>query len=75
MAKITPPLGATLGCGCRIVFREGTGESPVLVVVEEKASGCQIGLHVTSLPIYDHRSALRPPTRLGPPLQPDYEDN
>jgi hypothetical protein len=46
----------------------------VLVVVEEKASGCQIAMHVTSLPIYDHRSALRPPTRLGPPLQPDWED-
>lgn len=74
MSKATPPQGATLSCGCRIDFREGSGESPVLVVVSAKAAGCPIALHVEGLPIYDHRSALRPPTRIGPPLQPDWED-
>ena len=75
MAKVTPPAGATLGCGCRVGFRAGSGQSPVLVVVDVKAPGCLVALHVAGLPIYDHRSALRPPTRNGPPLQPDYEDS
>lgn len=68
------PLSATLACGCRLSFREGSDVSPVIVVIEEKASGCNLALHVTGLPVYDHRSALRPPTRVGPPLQPDFED-
>jgi hypothetical protein len=46
----------------------------VLIVVEEKGAGCGLAFHVTDIAIYDHRSALRPPTRFGPPLQPDFED-
>jgi len=68
------PRTATLACGCRLAFREGTAESPVLIIVKEKAAGCGLAFHVTDIPIYDHRSALRPPTRFGPPLQPDFED-
>jgi hypothetical protein len=68
------PETATLACGCQLSFRDGVAGSPVLVVVERKAPGCGVALHVSGVPVYDHRSALRPPTRFGPPLQPDFED-
>ena len=68
------PLSARLACGCRLSFREGSDLSPVIVVIEDKAPTCTMALHVPGLPVYDHRSALRPPTRFGPPLQPDFED-
>ena len=71
---MSAPLTATLSCGCRLSFREGSDLSPVIVVVEQKAAFCTLALHVPGQPVYDHRSALRPPTRLGPPLQPDFED-
>jgi hypothetical protein len=66
---------ARLACGCRIGFREGVEGSPVTVVVEEKAPGCTLNLHVTNLPVFDHREALRTPTRLLPPLEEDYEES
>ena len=72
--ELKTPRGATLACGCRLVFREGVAESPVLVMIEQKAAGCGVSFHVSGVPIFDHRSALRPPTRFGPPLQPDFED-
>ncbi len=68
------PAGAELACGCRAVFRPGTDESPVLVVIDRKSEACGLALHVAGLPVYDRRAALRPPTRIGPPLQPDFED-
>jgi len=68
------PTTVSLACGCRASFRPGTEGSPVLVVIDRKAEACGISLHVAGLPVYDRRSALRPPTRFGPPLQPDYED-
>jgi hypothetical protein len=46
----------------------------VLVVIERKSEACSMALHVAGLPVYDRRAALRPPTRVGPPLQPDFED-
>ncbi len=55
---------ARLACGCRIAFREGVEGSPVTVVVDEKGTCCVMSLHVRDLPLYDHREALRPPTRL-----------
>ena len=58
---------ARLACGCRIAFREGVEGSPVTVVVEEKSSACTLPLHVSNLPVFDYREALRPSTRLGPP--------
>jgi hypothetical protein len=65
---------ATLTCGCTAGFRSGVEGSPVTVVIERKADGCQIGIHVSGLPVYDHREALRPSTRLMPPVHSDYED-
>ena len=67
------PLKAQLACGCDVGFREGVEGSPVTVVVMRKAEGCPISSHVAGLPIYDHREALRPSTRLGPKIQPDWE--
>jgi hypothetical protein len=55
-----------LACGCRVAFREGVEGSPVTVVIDEKAPGCQLYLHVRGLPLFDYREALRPSTRLGP---------
>ena len=66
---------ARLACGCRIGFRDGVEGSPVTVVVEEKAGGCRLAFHVRDLPVFDHREALRQPTRLLPPLEEDYEES
>ena len=66
---------ARLACGCRIGFREGVEGSPVTVVVEQKAPGCLLTLHVRDLPLFDHREALRTPTRLLPPIEEDYEES
>ena len=68
------PAGADLACGCRVTFRPGADGSPVLVVIERKSEACNMALHVAGLPVFDRRAALRPPTRVGPPLQPDFED-
>jgi hypothetical protein len=65
---------ARLACGCRLVFRDGVEGSPVTVIVEQKSPGCPSTLHVTGFPLYDHREALRPPTRLGPPAEEEYEE-
>ena len=65
---------ARLACGCRIAFREGVEGSPVTVVVDEKAPGCVMPLHVRNLPIYDYREALRPPTRFLPLEEEEYEE-
>ena len=65
---------ARLACGCRIAFREGVEGSPVAVVVDEKAPGCVISLHVRNLPVYDYREALRPPTRFLPMEEEEFEE-
>jgi hypothetical protein len=65
---------AQLACGCRIAFREGVEGSPVTVVVEHKAPACVMPLHVSNLPIYDYREALRPPTRFLPLEEEEYEE-
>jgi hypothetical protein len=65
---------ARLSCGCRLAFREGVEGSPVTVVVDEKAAGCVISLHVRDLPLYDYREALRPPTRFVPLEEEEYEE-
>lgn len=56
---------ARLACGCRLSFREGSAGSPVLVMLELKSTGCVNPRHVSGLPLYDYREALRPSTRLG----------
>jgi hypothetical protein len=74
--KGTPPAGLTTGrlaCGCLVGFRAGVEGSPVTVVVVTKAAQCSMAIHVGGLPVFDHREALRPATRLLPPAQPDYE--
>jgi hypothetical protein len=63
-----------LACGCRITFREGVEGSPVTVVIGEKGAGCVMSLHVRDLPVYDYREALRPPTRLLPLEEEEYEE-
>jgi hypothetical protein len=65
---------ARLACGCRVGFRAGVEGSPVTVVIAQKAAGCTVANHVTSLPLYDHREALRPSSRLGVRIQPDFEE-
>ena len=65
---------ARLACGCRITFRDGVEGSPVTVVVDVKAPGCVMPLHVRDLPVYDFREALRPPTRLLPLEEEEFEE-
>jgi hypothetical protein len=71
-------VNARLACGCRLAFREGQKESavgsPVLVVLDAKSMGCVNPRHVTGLPMYDYREALRPSTRLGPPEEEEFEE-
>ena len=65
---------ARLACGCRVGFRDGVEGSPVTVVVDEKGAGCATTLHVQHAPVYDHREALRPPTRFPPLEEEGYEE-
>ena len=65
---------ARLACGCRLAFRDGVEGSPVMVVLEMKAPGCMIPLHVRDLPLYDYREALRPPTRSLPMEEEEFEE-
>jgi hypothetical protein len=65
---------ARLACGCRLTFREGLSGSPVLVVLESKSTGCVNPRHVSGLPLYDYREALRPPTRSLPLEEEEYEE-
>ena len=65
---------ARLACGCRLAFREGLSGSPVTVVLEAKSTGCVNLRHVSGLPLYDYREALRPSTRLGPPEEEEFEE-
>jgi hypothetical protein len=65
---------ARLACGCRLAFREGSSGSPVLVVLDSKSTGCVNPRHVSGLPLYDYREALRPSTRLGPPEEEEFEE-
>jgi hypothetical protein len=67
-------IDARLACGCRLAFRAGVEGSPVTIVIEKKAETCTMAIHVGGLPIFDHREALRPSTRLAPPAQPDFEE-
>jgi len=65
---------ARLACGCRLAFRDGSAGSPVLVVLEAKSTGCMNPRHVSGLPLYDYREALRPSTRLGLPEEEEFEE-
>ena len=65
---------ARLACGCRVSFREGVEGSPFTVVIDTKAPGCGVSLHVQNLPIYDYREALRPSTRISHTEHEDFEE-
>ena len=67
-------MNARLACGCRLAFREGTAGSPVLVMLEAKSTGCVNPRHVSGLPLYDYREALRPSTRLGFLEEEEFEE-
>ena len=43
-------------------------------MVDRKAPGCALTLHVAGLPIYDYREALRPSTRVSPIEEEEYEE-
>ena len=68
-------ISARLACGCRVAFRQGVEGSPVTVVVAQKADSCGVSIHVSGLPVFDHREALRPSTRVGPAIHTDYEES
>lgn len=65
---------ARLACGCRLAFRDGSAGSPVLVMLEAKSTGCVNPRHVSGLPLYDYREALRPSTRLGFLEEEEFEE-
>lgn len=69
---------AHLACGCRLAFRESVREtgagSPVLVVLDTKSQGCVNTRHVSGLPLYDYREALRPSTRFNPAEEEEFEE-
>lgn len=74
-SSIPHALTARLACGCVVGFRSGVEGSPVTVVVLEKAELCGMAIHVGGLPLFDHREALRPATRLLLPAQPDFGED
>lgn len=65
---------AHLACGCRLKFREGSSGSPILVVLDAKSTGCVNPRHVSGLPLYDYREALRPSTRFNPAEEEEFEE-
>ena len=65
---------ARLACGCQMRFRKGVEGSPVTVVVDRKAPGCRLSIHVESMPVYDYREALRRPTRVSSSSEGEYEE-
>jgi hypothetical protein len=69
------PTHARLACGCVLAFSAGVEGSPVTVVLRQKGEGCVVPTHVTGLPVFDHREALRPSTRLQPTVHTDYEES
>jgi len=70
---------ARLACGCRLAFRAAPGDaapigSPVVVVLDQKSTGCMNPCHVSGLPMYDYREALRPSTRFNPAEEEEFEE-
>jgi hypothetical protein len=63
-----------LACGCRLSFREGVEGSPVTVMLDQKSPSCVVSWHVSGLPLYDYREAIRMPTRFLPPREEGYEE-
>jgi hypothetical protein len=74
-SPVDAPTTARLGCGCTVAFRTGVEGSPVTIVLARKAEACSIPIHVGGLPLYDHREALRPATRVPLPPQADVDES
>ena len=72
---MTEPTTARLACGCTLRFAPGVEGSPITVMLSRKADGCTVPTHVAGLPVFDHREALRPSTRLQPTVHTDYEES
>jgi len=72
---VKPLTTARLACGCILAFQDAGPGAPVTVVVQRKSEACALAIHVAGMPLYDHRAAVRPATRVTPPVQPDYEEN
>lgn len=70
--KPEPFKRASLACGCQLLLSETP--QGVRGVVERKSESCRINIHVAGMPLYDHRAAVRPSTRVHHHVQPDYED-
>lgn len=58
-----------------MAFRQGVEGSPVTVLIAHKADGCGVSIHVSGLPVFDHREALRASTRIGPAIHTDYDES
>jgi hypothetical protein len=69
---------ARLACGCRLAFRAASRDtaasSPVVVVLDAKSNGCVNSRHVSGLPLYDYREAMRPSTRFNPAEEEEFEE-
>jgi hypothetical protein len=65
---------ALLACGCQVRFQTGVEGSPVTVVIDRKAPGCGLFLHVRDMAVYDYREALRASTRISPLPEGEYEE-
>ena len=65
---------ARLTCGCQLRFQDGVEGSPVTVVIEKKAPGCRLFLHVQGMAVYDYREALRASSRIDPQVEGEYEE-
>jgi len=65
---------ARLACGCQLRFQDGVEGSPVTVVLDRKAPGCGLSLHVQGMAVYDYREALRASNRISPLPEGEYEE-
>jgi hypothetical protein len=70
--KPVPITRALLACGCELVLTDNP--QGVRAVVQRKAETCGVSIHVAGMPLYDHRAAVRPSTRVHHDVQPDWED-
>jgi len=46
----------------------------VVVVLDAKSTGCVNPRHVSGMPLYDYREALRPSTRFNPAEEEEFEE-
>ena len=66
---------ARLACGCRSASAKAWRAAPSPSSSKRSPRAASLTLHVRDLPLFDHREALRVPTRLLPPIEEDYEES